>query len=270
MRCNDRMKTHCIIQSCLNMSRSPRSCPIKVRHTNSNRLRSSFKIRTYRSCKHSELILIRRLYSNHRIDSKHIWSDIKRCSGTIRRNIRCICPNSLYDSINKSILRENRHLQPFCRVNHARRIQIRAECNDTPVFRRICFHTFKHSLCILKHPCALIHHNIGILCQTALIPFSILIIRNIPLVCLYILKSYICPIKILLFHNKVPPFLHLEKQSYLSAHHYNTAVFKNQERALFFSCTIFSYHFSTFPSSVLLTNTGPSEVSIFKTGVHPT
>ena len=73
---NNRMKTHCIIKPRLNMPRSVRSCPVKIRYTDRNRFCTTFKIRTYRCCKHSELIFICRLYSDYRINPKHIWSDI--------------------------------------------------------------------------------------------------------------------------------------------------------------------------------------------------
>lgn len=127
----------------------------------------------------------------------------------------------------------------FCRIHHARRIQIRAKGNDTSIFCRIRFHSLKYSLCILKHSGTFIHYNVSILCKRSLIPFSVFIICNISLICLYIFKSYICPVKIFLFHNKAPPFLHFRKQSLLSLRHYNTAVFKNQECTLFFSYTKF-------------------------------
>ena len=152
---------------------------------------------------------------------------------------------------------------------HARRIQIRAKGNDTSIFCRIRFHSLKYSLCILNTPA---HSFITMLASSVSVPssISVFIICNISLICLYIFKSYICPVKIFLFHNKAPPFLHFRKQSLLSLRHYNTAVFKNQECTLFFSCTIFSYHFSAAPFSLLLINMISSEVFICKIGVHST
>ena len=96
---------------------------------------------------------------------------------------------------------------------HTRRIEVRAEGNDTAVFRCICFHSLKDSLRILEHASTFIHRNVRVIDKRSSIPFSIFIVRHIPLVCLYIAKPEISQ-SIFFFSIVNPPFLR-SKQAFI-------------------------------------------------------
>ena len=115
--------------------------------------------------------------------------------------------------IYESIFRKYRHLKSLRRISHSLRIQVRAEHHDMSVLGGICLQPFKTSLRILQHTGALIDHNIRVGSQHTFIPCSVCIIGHIPLVRLYITKSKVRPVNILLLHLSIPPFFHHCSQS---------------------------------------------------------
>ncbi len=119
MRIYDRMQTHGIVKSCLNVSGSSWRCTVKITDTDGNGLCAALKVRANRCGQNTELIFICRLYSDHRVAAKHIRTHIKRCSASIRRHISFICLNSLYDGFHKFILGINGHFQTSCTLLHS-------------------------------------------------------------------------------------------------------------------------------------------------------
>ena len=67
---------HGIIQTGLYISRTLGCRTVKITHTKSKRLSSSFEVRTYGCAKHTELIFIGRFYPNNRTRRKHIGAQI--------------------------------------------------------------------------------------------------------------------------------------------------------------------------------------------------
>ena len=65
MRINDRMKAHRVIQSCLDVAGSMRCSTVKIRYTDGDRLCTALKVRAYRCNKDTELVFIRRFYSDN-------------------------------------------------------------------------------------------------------------------------------------------------------------------------------------------------------------
>ena len=194
------MQAHGIVQSRLDVAGPVRRRAVKVGYADSDRLCAALEIRTYRRRKYAELIFISRLHADNRVNTEHVRPDIKRRAGAVRRNIRRIRLHRLHDRIHKAVLRKCRHFKPFRRIHHAGRVQVRAECHDASVLSGIRFHAFKYSLRILEHARTLIHHNIGVVRQAALIPFAVFIICHIPLVRLNIAEPEVFPVYVLLLH----------------------------------------------------------------------
>ena len=92
---NNVEKAHCIVKTSLDITCSVRSCSVHIRYSYCNRLSAALKVRSYRSCENSELILCCRLNTDYRITSEHIWSDIKRSTASVRWNICRISLNCL-------------------------------------------------------------------------------------------------------------------------------------------------------------------------------
>ena len=114
----DRMKTHRIVQTSLNMSRTIWCCTVKITDTDYDRFCAALEIRTNRCRKYTELILFRRSNSDNRCDTEHIWTDVQRSTGAIRWHVSFVCQNSLYYCIYKFIFRKCRHLKTSCRICH--------------------------------------------------------------------------------------------------------------------------------------------------------
>ena len=190
----DRVKAHGIIESRFDMSRSPWSSAVKIADTDRKRLYSSFKIRSYRSCDHAELILIRRFYANHRIGTEHIRPDVKRGSWSERRNI-CLVRRHRFDyRIDKPFFGKHRHFQPSCRISHTGRIQIRAESHDAPILGRVSLHSLKYGLRILQHAGTFVDGHHRIFRHPAFVPCAVLIIGYISFIRFYIVKANIRPV----------------------------------------------------------------------------
>ena len=70
------MKAHCVVQSRFDVPCSMRRCAVEIRDTDGDRFYAAFEVGAYRRGKYTELIFICRLYSDDRVDSEHIRSDI--------------------------------------------------------------------------------------------------------------------------------------------------------------------------------------------------
>ena len=146
MRLHNRIQTHGIIQSRLDVSRSVRSCPVIIRHLHHNRFGTVFEVGTYRCHKDTELIFLCRLHPDHGAGGKHIRTDIKRRMMSVRRHPVRICPNHLIHCTQEPLLRERGHLQTNGTVMHASGIQIRSEGDNSAVLRLIGLESFKAGL----------------------------------------------------------------------------------------------------------------------------
>ena len=76
MSCHDSVKAHSVVESRFDMTRSVRSCAVKIADFNCDRFCASLKIRTYRRAEDSELIFLCGFYADHRIRREDIRSDI--------------------------------------------------------------------------------------------------------------------------------------------------------------------------------------------------
>ena len=184
-----------------------RCCTVHIRYADGDRFCSAFEVRTYRSSKDTELILSCRFYTNNRINTKHIRTNIQRCSASIRRYICCICFYNIYNCLYKTIFRKYRHLQSSLRICHTFCVQIRAEGNDFTLLGCISFNSLKTGLCILKYTCTFTHGNHWIVNQSTFIPCSIFIVGNKSLIGWHISKAKVAPVNVFLFHHTLLPFL---------------------------------------------------------------
>ena len=94
---NDRMQRHSIVKSCLDVTCSARSCTVKIRDLNSDRLSTALEVRAYRRSEDPVLIIISRLNADNGVDTEDIRSQIERCACSERRNPCSIACNSLLD-----------------------------------------------------------------------------------------------------------------------------------------------------------------------------
>ena len=177
-----------------------RRSPVKITYTDGYRLCSALEIRTHGSSEYPELILISRLHSYYRIRSEHERPDIKRSSRTIWRNIFLVCLHGLTHRIKESFFRENRHLKPLGGCHHPLRIKVRPEAYRLSVLCRIRLKSLKNGLGILEDAGTLAERYRVILRYTPDIPLSVLIIRYVSFIRLYIAESKISPVDILLNH----------------------------------------------------------------------
>ena len=84
---------------------------------------------------------------------------------------------------------------------HTLTVQVRTESNDMSVFCCIGFHAFEYSLCILENTGTFIQYYIRVCGQFSFIPFAILEVGNITIICRDIAESYAAPVNVLFFHN---------------------------------------------------------------------
>ena len=110
---------------------------IEIRYTNYNRLSAALEIWTYRCTEYSEHIFSGRFYTDNRVNTKHIRTNIKRCTRTKWWHIISVCLNNLHNCLNPLVLRINRHLKSAACVCHSLRIQIRTECNNMSILCRV-------------------------------------------------------------------------------------------------------------------------------------
>ena len=76
MRVYNGMQAHGIVQPCFNMTGSVRCGAVKIGDTDGQGLYSAFKVRSYGCCEYTELIFVRRLYTDDRIASEHVGADV--------------------------------------------------------------------------------------------------------------------------------------------------------------------------------------------------
>ena len=201
MRIHDSMKTHCIVQTSLDMTCSMRCSTVKVCDTDRDRLCATLEVWSYWCGQDTELVLVSRFNTDNRVTSKHIRTYIQSCTRAIWWYICFICLDRLYNSLYKTVFREYRHFQSSCRICKTLCVEVRTECYDMSVFCCIGFHTFKYSLCILEYTCTLIQCNIRICGQSSFVPFTIFEVGNITIICRNIAESDATPVNVLFFHN---------------------------------------------------------------------
>ena len=174
---------------------------VKIRHTDCQRLDTALEVGTYRGRKYTELILVRRLHTDNRIDTEHIGTDIQGSPGTVWRYICGIRLHRLRHRIHKTIRLKLGHLHPGRGIHHALSIQVRPEGHDPSVLCRISFQPFKDCLRVLQDAGTFVHGNVRIVNEGTRVPRSVLIIGNIPLIGLHIPKAQILPVNLLFLHQ---------------------------------------------------------------------
>ncbi len=202
MRQHNRMQTHRIVQPRFDIACAARRCTVKVRYLDINRPCATLEIRSNRRDKNTELIILRRLHADHRADTEHIRTDIKRGTTAIRRNPGLVAGDHLLHRLDKLILRIRRHLETQRGIVHPLRIQIRAETDNMTIRRRVRLQSFKDRLGILQNAGILAHDNLVVRNQTALIPGAVPIIRDITLVRDHIAEAKASPVNILLLYHR--------------------------------------------------------------------
>ena len=96
------------------MTGSVRCRTVKVGDTDGQRLNASLEVRSYRGAQDTELILIRRLYTDDRVSAEHIRTNVQSCAAAVRRHKSIVCFNRLGNSLYETLLGENGHLQSCC------------------------------------------------------------------------------------------------------------------------------------------------------------
>ena len=92
------------------MTGSVRCRTVKVGDTDGQRLNASLEVRS----QNTELILIRRLYTDDRVAAEHIRTDVQSCTAAVRRYESIVRLNRLGNSFHETLLGENGHLQSCC------------------------------------------------------------------------------------------------------------------------------------------------------------
>ena len=105
MSISDSIQTHSIIQTSFNMTSTMRSCTIKISDTNFDWFSATFEVRAYWCSKYTELILICRFYTDNRVCTHHVWTNIKACTMTIRRNKVFVCFYNFFYSFKETTFR---------------------------------------------------------------------------------------------------------------------------------------------------------------------
>ena len=98
----------------LNIVQLENAVEVIITDTDGNWLCAALEIWSYRCTEHTELIFIRWFYTDYRICSHHVWSDVKCCTGAIWWNVCSICFYYLLYCIYKTLFREYRHFQSAC------------------------------------------------------------------------------------------------------------------------------------------------------------
>ncbi len=155
VRDDDRVQAHRVVEPGLDVTRSVRCRAVEVRNFQLNRFGAALEIRTYRCGQNTELIFVSRFHADDGVGAEHIRTDVQRRAGTVGRNPALIGFYNLSDGLDKAILRERRHFQPFRGIDHTLRVQVRAEADRTAVLRRIGFQSLEYGLRVLKHSGAL-------------------------------------------------------------------------------------------------------------------
>ena len=96
------------------MTGSVRCRTVEVGDTDGNGLSAALEVRSYRGAQDTELVLIRRLYTDDRIAAEHIRTNVQSCAAAVRRYESIVGLNGLGNSLYETLLGENRHLQSCC------------------------------------------------------------------------------------------------------------------------------------------------------------
>ena len=96
------------------MTGSVRCRTIEVGDTDGQRLSAALEVRSHRGAQDTELILIRRLYTDDRVAAEHIRTNVQSCAAAVRRHESIVRLNRLSNSFHETLLGENRHLQSCC------------------------------------------------------------------------------------------------------------------------------------------------------------
>ena len=96
------------------MTGSVRCRTVKVGDTDGQRLNAALEVRSYRSAQDTELIFVRRLYTDDRIAAEHIRTNVQSCTAAVRRYESIVRLNRLGNSFHETLLGENGHLQSCC------------------------------------------------------------------------------------------------------------------------------------------------------------
>ena len=78
VRIHDRVQAHRVVQAGLDVTGAMRCCAVVVADTDRDRLYAALEVRAYRSDKYTELVLIRRLYTDDCVASEHVRTDVER------------------------------------------------------------------------------------------------------------------------------------------------------------------------------------------------
>src|SRR5699024_3659156 len=105
-------------RSCLPVAGTMRCRSVKIADADGDRFCAALKIWPYWCSKHTELIFIRRLYTDDSVGSKHVRAHIQSSPGAIWRHVGCIGLYCLMNSLHESVLRKYRHFQSLCAVCH--------------------------------------------------------------------------------------------------------------------------------------------------------
>ena len=96
------------------MTGSMRCRAVEVGDTDGQGLSATLEVRSYRSAQDTELIFVRRLYTDDRIAAEHIRTNVQSCTAAVRRYESIVGLNRLGNSLHETLLGENGHLQSCC------------------------------------------------------------------------------------------------------------------------------------------------------------
>ena len=107
------MEAHGVIEACLDMARAMGRSPVKVAYAEGDGLGTALEVRSHRSAKETELILLSRLHTNDRAGGEHIGAQVQGSIRAVGRHPFLVGCHYLIHCFQEPLLGESRHFQPF-------------------------------------------------------------------------------------------------------------------------------------------------------------
>ncbi len=195
------LKAHSIVEASLDVAGAVRRCTVVLRNAQRDGLEATLEVRTNRRDKDTEGVLRSGSNTNNLAGANHKRTHVERGARAKGRNPSSVSSNNLLNSLNKTILRERRHLEALSGVIHALGVHVRAEADDAAVLGGVSLEALKDLLAVVEDATALrnVHGVVG--GQATLVPLAILPVSLVAIVGLHVAKAQATPVQILLLNG---------------------------------------------------------------------
>ena len=200
------VEAHSVVQARLDVACASGGCPVQVGNTDGQRPDAALEVGAYRGAEDTELELAGGLHTDDGVIAKHIGPQVQAGTGAEGGHPGGIGLHGLVDGIQEPLFGEHGHFHSLTGLDHPLGIQVRAEANGLAVLGGVGLHALEHGLGVLQDAGALVHGDVGIGGQAALIPSAVLVVGYITVIRLHIAEADIAPVDIFLFHSRATPF----------------------------------------------------------------